>query len=215
VVISILGGPGSGKGVQSKLLAKKYSLYHISIGDALRKQSKLNPDSFKEYNKFMIKGKLVPDNLIVPFFEQIFVPLKKIDLIIDGFPRTECQTKYLFNEFKKYSVKIDAFIFLNFRKNILEKRNYGRVLCRKCGSAYNYYFMPPKIKGMCDKCGGLLVVRDDCGKETVSNRLNEYYIKTEPIKKILDEDLINVNGELSVIEVHGLIIEYLKQNGIV
>lgn len=39
-VIFIMGGPGSGKGVQSELVAKQFGFIHLSIGDVLRKRAK-------------------------------------------------------------------------------------------------------------------------------------------------------------------------------
>jgi UMP-CMP kinase len=39
-VIFILGGPGSGKGTQSKLIQEKYALHHMSAGDLLRDERK-------------------------------------------------------------------------------------------------------------------------------------------------------------------------------
>lgn len=79
----------SRKSVQSELLAREYNLYYISIGDDLSKQNEIAPDSLQEYHAFMTKGELVPDSFVIRFFERIFVPFKRMGLVIDGFPRTE------------------------------------------------------------------------------------------------------------------------------
>jgi UMP-CMP kinase len=44
IIIFVLGGPGAGKGTQCALLAKKYGMNHLSLGDILRQEA-ANPDS--------------------------------------------------------------------------------------------------------------------------------------------------------------------------
>ncbi|GAI06328.1 unnamed protein product, partial [marine sediment metagenome] len=60
LVIIILGRPGSGKGTQAKLLAKKFGLEYIAIGDILRRRRKINDFTGKKLFKVMTKGELVP-----------------------------------------------------------------------------------------------------------------------------------------------------------
>lgn len=40
IVIFILGGPGSGKGTQSKLIEREFEFHHMSAGDLLREERK-------------------------------------------------------------------------------------------------------------------------------------------------------------------------------
>jgi adenylate kinase len=42
-------------------------------------------------------------------------------------------------------------------------------------------FKPPKVAGVCDKCGSELVTRDDDKPETVKDRLKTYHEKTAPL----------------------------------
>ncbi len=42
--------------------------------------------------------------------------------------------------------------------------------------------VPPKAEGICDKCGGKLVIRADDKPETVKDRLTVYHKETEPLK---------------------------------
>ena len=44
-------------------------------------------------------------------------------------------------------------------------------------------FRKPKVEGVCDDCGGKLIIRDDDRPETVSQRLSVYHQKTEPLKE--------------------------------
>jgi adenylate kinase len=41
--------------------------------------------------------------------------------------------------------------------------------------------LPPKVAGVCDKCGAELVVRKDDNPDTVKDRLVVYHRETEPL----------------------------------
>ena len=46
---------------------------------------------------------------------------------------------------------------------------------------YHNNFKPPKVEGICDKCGAELVIRKDDNPETVKDRLVVYHRETEPL----------------------------------
>ncbi len=50
-----------------------------------------------------------------------------------------------------------------------------------CGEIYNVKSNPPKVEGVCDKCGEPVVQRDDETEEAISNRLNVYNDQTAPL----------------------------------
>ncbi|KAI4291460.1 adenylate kinase [Pancytospora philotis] len=82
--IVIIGLPGSGKGTQSKMVADKYSLVHISSGDLLREQMEKDNALGKEIRRHMEEGILFPDELVNSVFVEN-VPAS--DYILDGYPR--------------------------------------------------------------------------------------------------------------------------------
>ena len=61
------------------------------------------------------------------------------------------------------------------------RRLTGRRICRVCQAPFHVMFNPPKIEGVCDKCGGELYQRDDDTEATVRNRLEVYRKQTEPL----------------------------------
>ena len=63
--ILLLGPPGGGKGTQAKFLIEKFSIPQISTGDMLREHVKNETNLGKEAKKFMNKGELVADSLIL------------------------------------------------------------------------------------------------------------------------------------------------------
>jgi adenylate kinase len=46
---------------------------------------------------------------------------------------------------------------------------------------YHLVSAPPKVAGVCDRCGGELYQRDDDGEATVRNRLGVYERQTSPL----------------------------------
>jgi UMP-CMP kinase len=91
-VVFILGGPGSGKGTQSKLIQDKYRFVHLSAGDLLRAERQ-KPDSKngKLIEEYIVNGKIVPSEITVALLEEAMVEsgIKGGRFLIDGFPRNE------------------------------------------------------------------------------------------------------------------------------
>jgi adenylate kinase len=57
----------------------------------------------------------------------------------------------------------------------------GRRACVACGATYHIANIPPKKEGICDVCGGTLILRDDDKPETVEKRLKVYHEQTQPL----------------------------------
>ena len=106
--IIIMGIQGSGKGTQSKLLAEKYDLKHISTGDVLRKHIADKTPFGVKYQQEYDKGNLAPDGVL---FEIVKYETDNIDgkkgWILDGFPRTRYQCSWALTH-----LQIDKLIVL-------------------------------------------------------------------------------------------------------
>ena len=76
---------------------------------------------------------------------------------------------------------IDAVIVLDAPTEALVKRLSGRRICESCQDSYHLAIRPPKVAGVCDRCGGALIQRADDGEETVRFRQGEYKAKTQPV----------------------------------
>jgi adenylate kinase len=70
---------------------------------------------------------------------------------------------------------------LDAPRSVLMQRLTGRRLCRTCGAGYHVTNIPPRVAGVCDKCGGELYQRSDDSEATIANRLDVYARQTESL----------------------------------
>lgn len=181
----ILGAPGSGKGSQCKWITKDYNVPHISTGDIFRKNIAEGTALGMEAKKYMDEGKLVPDELVVDLLKSRLeeADCKENGFLLDGFPRTLHQAEVLDEYLDANGIKLDKVINLHVPDEEIMARTINRRTCenQECKEIYNLRDNPPKVEGICDKCGSKLFQRDDDNEATVSNRLAVYHSQTEPL----------------------------------
>lgn len=178
----LLGPPGAGKDTQGKMLAERLNVPLLSSGDLIRKEIKENTPFGLKFKELTEHGYLVPDEFMNEYFSHILGGFKLEEgFILNGFPRTVNQAKFLDEYLNRVSTNLDAAIFLNVDTETLIKRLSGRRICKKCGAVYNIYFSPPKVENVCDKCGGELIERADDSVEAVKTRINVYFNETKPL----------------------------------
>jgi len=175
--IILLGSPVAGKGSQAKIITKELSIPHISTGDILRKAIEEKTPLGLKAKKYMDKGYLVPDNLIINLIkERIKREDCKKGFLLDGFPRTIPQAEAL----GKIS-NIDKVIKLKIANEVAIERLSGRRTCKDCGAMYHVSYLSSRRDGICDRCGGKLIIRDDDRKEAALKRLEVYKEETRPL----------------------------------
>ena len=195
--IILLGAPGAGKGTQAELLVEKLSIPAISTGNMLREAMANGTELGKKAKKFMDEGSLVPDELILSIVaDRVAQPDCRSGFILDGVPRTLAQAEALENK----GVRIDHVISIEVDDSEIEGRMTGRRVCSHCGASYHVVANPPKTEGICDLCGGELIVRKDDAPETVRHRLEVYHASTEVLKDFYGKlgRLRLVNGSQSI-----------------
>ncbi len=179
MIYILTGGPATGKGTRSEILAKALNIPHISTGDMLREVA-LKDEDIREK---LEKGMLISDEIITKLLED---RIKKDDckngFVLDGYPRTFKQAELLDSLLKKLGRSITKVIELTVPDELAFKRILERKKCEKCGRVYGIDF-PPKVEDVCDDCGGHLSVRTDDTRETLAKRINTY---KENAKAILD-----------------------------
>lgn len=178
-IIVLLGAPGAGKGTQAKRLAKKFSLTHLSTGDALRKAVSKGIGVGKHVGEIMEAGELVPDHLVAKIVHESMDALEGSRcFLLDGFPRNLSQAKFL------EEMKVNAsLLVINLRadEDVVTRRLSGRRYCADCGKIHNVHYSPPKKEAACDVCEGKLIQRKDDREEVIQDRLRVYREETEPL----------------------------------
>lgn len=180
----LLGAPGAGKGTQAEILSKELNIPSISTGNILRAAMKNGTPVGLEAKSYVEAGKLVPDEVIIGIIkDRLAEPDCEKGYILDGVPRTIAQAEAL----EEAGIKFDHVVSMEVADATIMERMSGRRVCSKCGASYHVVAVPPKVEGVCDVCGGELVVRKDDKPETVQNRLAVYHRETEPLKDFYHE----------------------------
>ncbi len=123
----IFGPPGSGKGTQSAKIADKYNLCHLSTGELFRKEMEKGTLLGREVEKYIDKGLLVPDEIVLrELYRRASDHLDSPGFIFDGFPRTLVQAETLDRLLDKKGIPISLDISVVVEEQELFKRILGR-----------------------------------------------------------------------------------------
>ena len=206
----LLGAPGAGKGTQAEIISEKYNIPTISTGNIIRAALKNGTEMGLKAKAYIDSGRLVPDDVVIGIIKE---RLAQGDcdggFILDGFPRTIPQAEAL----DSMNITMDAVLSIEVADREIVKRMSGRRVCEKCGASYHVEFKKPKSEGVCDACGGTLVIRKDDEPDTVHDRLDVYHKQTEPLKSYYEAQgkLITVKGQKKVEDTTALVLGALLE----
>lgn len=219
--IIMLGAQGTGKGTVAGLISKETNWPQISTGDIFRKNISEKTDLGVEAEKYISNGNLVPDEITVPM---IIDRLRESDAengaILDGFPRTVAQAEKLDEILSETGKKVDLVINLTTPKEEIIDRMLTRIVCtnQNCKTTYNTKLHPPKVDGICDKCGSPLKQReDDSNPEAIKRRLEIYEEQTSPLvnyytkKGVLKTEILSTSINRMGEDVASDVLKYIKQ----
>ena len=179
----LFGPPGAGKGTQAKRLVEILGLPQISTGDMMRAERASGSDLGRQFDEYMVKGLLVPDNLVRDLIaSRLRADDAKNGAIFDGYPRTTGQAELLDGLLAELGRKIDKVAALEVPLPEMIDRAVGRRVCEACGQTYHLRYNPPPSTGRCGSCSSdRLIQRKDDTEEVVRKRFEEYKSKTEPL----------------------------------
>lgn len=185
----LLGAPGAGKGTVAKLLTKLDGSVQISTGDILRAAVAAGTELGKKAQAAMKAGELVSDDLIMGIMaERLKEDDCKNGYLLDGFPRTIPQAEALKVMLADMGEELDMVVNIEVPRDVILDRLTTRRTCTDCGEIYNVKSNPPKVEGVCDKCGGAVVQRDDETEEAISNRLDVFNEQTAPLAGFYEKE---------------------------
>lgn len=201
----LLGPPGAGKGTQAERLVDDFDLPYYATGDILRAAVKEESELGRKAAKYMERGDLVPDEVVVEVVADRIDRTEAEDgFVLDGFPRNIDQARALDEELSRLGRRITAVLLIELDDEEVVRRLSGRRVCVKNGHLYHVEFDPPKREGICDQDGSKLVQRDDDHPDTVKHRLEVYREQTSPLAEFYEERglLRRFDGSRSTSEVH-------------
>ncbi len=182
--IVLLGAPGSGKGTQAEMLAKKLNLFYLQAGDLSREWAKND----KRIKAIVNSGKLIPEKESTEYimnYLEINVPEGR-NILFEGFPRYITQ----FQKYERWLAlkrqKMDAVISLDLSEEEAVRRISARRICEKNKKVYNLITNPPPSPDRCE-CGGKLIQREDDKPEAIKVRFKYYRDNTKKLIDYLDK----------------------------
>jgi adenylate kinase len=179
--VVVLGKQGAGKGTQAVRLSRHYVVPHVSTGDTFRAAVRSGSEFGEKARSFLDSGELVPDEIVIGMVRE---RLTRDDtthrgFILDGFPRTVRQAQDLMDFLEPKG--LDVVVNLEIDTIQVMRRLASRRVCTDCGANYSVYDNPPRVRGICDVCGGDVVQRDDDTESAIRRRLELYERETAPL----------------------------------
>ena len=210
----LMGAPGVGKGTQAKLLSASLGACHLSTGDVFRAADDGQSSTYAVAlaKAAMKRGDLVADDIVISaMFERSRCLRCRAGFLLDGFPRTLSQAKWLDERLGQLGVILDGVISYELPIERIVSRLSGRRTCVDCKTVYHEESRPPARCNICDDCGGRLVQRDDDRPEIVRARMDAYRRSTELLKQYYDEQglLITIWATGSPEEIHDRTVQAL------
>lgn len=209
--VILMGPQGSGKGTQAARLSPRLQLVLVATGDLFRRAISAETGLGQQIKAAYDRGELISDDLTVALVAE------KLDemsaerargaaiqgALYDGFPRTQAQADSLDAELSQRGEEISAVVQIEVPRQTLVDRLAGRRVCAHCGAVYHVEFNPPRVAGVCDRCGGELRQRQDDTPEAIEKRLDLYEQETAPLIAFYrGRSLVTVvNGDQAIAEV--------------
>lgn len=219
--VILMGAQGSGKGTQAAIIGPELKLVKVATGDLFRAAIAQGSELGLQVQSLIESGNLVPDELTNAIVQvrlaQIAAQKNKGDevagALFDGFPRTEPQARALDEILANQGEQLTAVIEIDVPRDKLITRLAGRRTCESCGTVYHVETDPPQVEGICDKCGGSLLQREDDTPAAISRRLAIYDDQTRPLLDYYRERgvLKTVNGDQDIQTVTADILDAIQE----
>jgi len=182
----LLGPPGAGKGTQGHYISEKYRIPEISTGDMLRAAVEGGTELGQQAKRYMERGALVPDSVIIDIVrDRLLQDDARDGFILDGFPRNVAQAEALSTMLRENSSPLDHVMSIQ----VDEAELLQRLAARR------------EVEG-----------RQDDTVETIRHRLEVYRHETEPLIAYYQQVglLRPIHGSGTIEEIFQHIVAVLK-----
>lgn len=205
----LLGAQGSGKGTQAELLAQELHLKPVASGELLREAMSAGTPLGLRAKPFYDRGDLVPDEIVIGMIMESMGQLGGArGIILDGFPRNLTQAEALDRALAASGQRIDAVVYLEVGRALLEDRLLNRYVCQASGHVWNIKTHPPRVPGICDYDGSPLIHRSDDTPEKIARRLEIFFADTIQLVPYYTRQgkLVTVDGARDIAQVNHAIL---------
>ena len=189
VNLIFFGPPGAGKGTQAKIISKYLEVSHLSTGDILRKKLLDKDDTANKLKQIMSSGNLVSDEILNSIVATRLTKESEKGFILDGYPRTLKQAKFLDDFLLTNSNAIDYIFDIQINFEILK----SRILKRSSEES-----------------------RDDDNIDVLETRYNEYVNSTQKVSNLYKDNhssiFFEIDGSLQIEEITKKIKEIVKKS---
>ena len=208
--LAFFGPPGAGKGTQAKRLADHHDFTHVSTGDLFRAAIRDQTDLGRQVSGLLKEGKLVPDDVTNAIVAEKLEGLGYERFVLDGFPRTVEQARWLLGHLAEHDAPLDAVISLRVPEEDIVKRLSRRRTDAETGAIYHLDFNPPPD----DLPAERLKHRPDDEPGAIRKRLEVYHDETAPVEATLRTHVrfFEIDGTGPLDEVQGRVTGAITQD---
>ncbi len=206
------GPSGSGKDTQVDLLVEKYEFENIGTGNMFRTMYAQGDVEAIKAHGYWSKGLFVPNELTYSMLNRWvkqFNPEK--DWAFVSVVRDPGQVPMFDKVLENIDRKLDYFIHFKLSEEAAIERMALRWVCSRCDATYHEKFKKEKVKGYCDKCGTMLIQREDDQPERIKLRLMEYNRTIGPILEAYSSRgvLVEIDASPSIEDIHKEVVQRL------
>lgn len=203
--IIMIGPPLAGKGTQCRIVAKYFGIEHISSGDILREEMKKETETAQYIRERLNSGSFVSDDVIRGLVNTHINRAEK-GFVLDGYPRTV-------EQFLSIDFPYDKIFYLDTPLEYIMDRVEGRLCHEPSGRIYHMQYNPPKVPGIDDITGEVLIKREDDKIELIKKRVLDFIEKTGKVieKAIEMNKLTRIDGSLPKDEISKMIINEVQK----
>ncbi len=207
------GPSGCGKDTQVDFLVEKFTFQKIGTGEMFRKMYECGDKDGIKAHDFWAKGLFVPNELTYSMLSKWVEQFDSTkDWAFVSVVREIGQIPLFDDILAQLGRKLDVFVHFKLTEETAIERMSLRRVCQSCEATYHEKYKPEREQGVCDKCGSVLVQREDDKPEKIKSRLEEY---NRTILPILSEYrrrgiLLEVDASPSIEVIHQDIIAKLN-----